>query len=256
MNESDFWIELYKQHPELFNVVKSEGKNVLKIITSKLKEKFSAIREGLKDKKIGNLVPLLNSTETKKYINIADISCDEKHKNLRKYMDSDDWTIFILGQKALIEKQAMNMDEVLKIKREAINLKGQRGVILINFVLQGYFDELIIPILEYQIKEIKIDSKIIVWFKGFINEFVNFFPRAIWVKSSTNKLEIKKELIKRCVSHHFRHVNVHTIKKLNIDKIEDVLKELATDKTFPDFDYKIVDDVKPIEAVTFEIVLT
>jgi len=252
---SDFWLDLYEKYPEIFKVVKYGGKTGLKIITSKFQEKFSQIKEYFKDKKLENLIPLLNSSETKKYLDLININYSTKNKLVKKYIGNDDWTLYMLGKKAKKEKLDLNMEEVIKIKQEAINLRGQRGRIIVNFELQSYFDELIIPLLQYQIKNLKSDSKVIKWFNEFINQIVEFFPMAFWVKNSTTSFEIQKQLIRRCVSYNFKNVNIHTIGKTNIGKIESVLKSLAEDENFPDFNYDIKEDIKGIDVVTFQITL-
>lgn len=252
---SDFWVDLYEKYPELFKVVNYGGKIGLSIINSKLKDKFSQVKDYFKDKKLENLIPFLNSSETKRYLELVDINTSQKYELIKKYMSIDDWTLYMLGKKAKKEKLALNMNEVIRIKREAINLRGQRGRIIVNFELQNYFDELIIPLLQHQIKNLKSDSEIIKWFNHFINNIVEFFPMAFWVKNSTTNFEIQKQLIKRCISYNFKNVNIHTIGKTNISKIKTVLKNLAVEEGFPTFDYKTNQEIKGINMVTIQLKL-
>jgi hypothetical protein len=253
MSSSDFWIELAKDYPELVEVTTKAGKSVLKIITRKLKEKYSEIKEWASSKKLETTLPLLRASETKSYLELESISLEKKYSLLKKYLTQEDWSSFMLGIKAKEAKAAINMKYVKDIKKQAQTIHGQRGVKIINFVLQSYFDELILPLLEHQVKNMKTDSEIFQWFGEFMDNAIRFFPRAFWVKNSTTDLEIRMALIKRCVSNNFKNVNIHTINSENISKVEKVLKEFASDESFPNFNYEISDDIKKIFAVTFKI---
>ena len=254
---SDLWLTIYKKFPELFQIIKEQKKTILKIIPALFKEKFDQVKTYLKDKRleaeIPSLIPSLNASEIKKYILLKNINDDKKHELVKKYLRPDYWPIFLLGQEAILEKENGNMDEVMKIKREARDRIGITGITLINFILQNYFNELIIPLLIYQTKQLKSDSEVFGWFNGFLDKIIKFFPRAFWVSNSTSKIEIRRKLIQRCVTYGFKDINVHTIGKNNIKKIKDVLMELSSDEEFPKFDYNLKYEIEELNALTINI---
>lgn len=255
MNDSDFFLELYKAFPTLFKLVKIHGRTILKIVSTEFIKNFDKIKEYLNGKKLENSIPLLNASETQKYLELIEINQSPEHELVKKYLSPDDWALYMLGQKAKREKKLLNQGEVLEIKKQAINLRGQRGVRFINFIIQDYFDELFIPLLKYQKKELKEDSQVMNWFMNFVNQMIQFFPMAIWVKNETSSYMITRELYKRCVSYNFKQVNIHTINKENIKKINRVLQTLSQDKDFPTFDFDMTYDVKGFDAVTFHLKL-
>lgn len=249
----DFWIELIKDNPEVGKVVTKNGKNILKILTGPLKNKYAKIKKSIKDKKIQNSIPWINSSEFETYLSLEELNNNPDDLIVKKYLSPEDKTLYILGRKAQKEKSNLNLKQVQKIKSDAINLRGQRGRIIINFILQNHFDELIIPLLKHQINKLDTDSEICAWFQKTLDSMVQFFPMAFWVSSFTNTLEIRKSLIKRCVSNDFKHVKIHTIGPHNIAKVNQVLNELSADENFPEFDFSEEKDIPEINAITIKI---
>ncbi len=250
----DFWDLIREKFPDIFELAKDKfGIAVLKIGSQKFIEKYDQIKKFLKKEKgYSSKSEALSSTEIEKYGQLYKINKSLHQKVIKKYMRPDDWSIYLLGQRALAEKKVFNMEEVRKIKSEAIQRKGTRGIRLINFALQGYYEEIIIPILKSLIQRFKTDSEIYKRFNLFLDKIILFFPRAFWVKNITDKDEIKKELIKRCVIYKFSEVNIHTIGKHNIDKIKLALEELSKEE-FPSFNYDDKEEYGTDIAVTFKI---
>jgi len=152
MTNPDFWLELAKDHPELVEVTTKTGKSVLRIISSKFKEKYSDVKEWAKKRKLESQLPLLHASETEAYLELQAINLETKYGLLRKYLSQEDWASFMLGIQAREAKLSINMSRVKSIKLEAQTVHGQRGIKIINFVLQSYFEELIIPLLDHQVK--------------------------------------------------------------------------------------------------------
>lgn len=247
------WLELFKKFPDLFTIDHIKGIPILKIVTLKLKEYYPKIKLFLKSQKIGNKEHVLRDSEVKKYIILKEINFDKNSKLIKKYTKTEDWSIYLLGKKALIEKMSYNMLEVMKIKNEAGQLAGQRGRKIINFILQGYFDEIFIPLLIHQIGELEDDSKIFSWFNKFIDEQINFFPRAIWVMNNTSEKDIVRELYRRCVVYQYKDVNIHTIGPTNTKKVEEAFIELGEREDFPKFNFEKIEDLKKSGLYTFRI---
>ncbi|MDD5133659.1 MAG: hypothetical protein PHD81_00750 [Candidatus Nanoarchaeia archaeon] len=250
-----YWTDLYKKFPEVFQIIKIGGVNILKILPSKFKEYFPKIKEYLKDKNIGSKEQVLHKTEILKYLTLKEINFDEKNKLIKKYMKGEYWSLYLLGRRALIEKNNYNHNEVMKIKNEGRQLAGNKGLRIINFVIQGYFEEIFIPLLKHQIGILKIDSEIYTWFNTFLDSQMDFFPRAIWVMNNDSDTEIKMDLYKRCVTNAFKNINIHTVGEDNCKKIEDTFIELGKDKSFPKFDFKKKEELPKSGLYTYAIVI-
>ena len=257
--ESNLFVLLFEKFPELFAIVLSHGKKILKI-TKKFKEKYEEIKKIVaeyKTKSDRSNIPIINSTEISKYLFLIEKHEDKKYETLRKYMRSEDWAMFLLGQKVINENKNLNAEGATEIKRKAKMIRGRRGIVIINFVVQGYFDEIFLPLLNYQIKNLKSDSEVLNWFNEFLDNNIHFFKVAFWVSASMIHLQIRHELIKRCVSYGVNNVNIHTIGASNVEKIKSILEMLATDPDFPKFDFKIEEDpiVKFMDGRTFKITI-
>ena len=86
-NGIDFFLELYKAHPELFKEITKRGIKGLKIIPSKFKEFFNKIKEFANQRgELKNVLPILDEEETENYLGLIKQSQNEKFKDLQKYL--------------------------------------------------------------------------------------------------------------------------------------------------------------------------
>ncbi len=250
----DFWLKLYEEHPELFELVEKSGKKGLKILPDKFKKLFKKIKKIINKEGMNNLLPLLDEEESKKYLNLKNLSYNERFADLKRYLSPLDWRLFIMGQEAKACNFAGDLNGAKKIKKDGLNRWGYRAVIIINWVIQGYFDELIIPILKDIINKYEDnENKIYEIFNKILGELIDFFPRAIWVSNDTSKVVITKELYLRAATYGYRFINIHTINKYNVEKVETVLKELSKDPSFPNFEWRKEMEFGRERMVTFNI---
>ncbi|RLJ02147.1 MAG: hypothetical protein DRP10_02200 [Candidatus Aenigmatarchaeota archaeon] len=223
---------------------------IIKIISEKLRKKFNEIKKKLEKKKLSK--PLLVSEFAEEYYKLKNISRAEKYNLIKKYIDSKYWSIILLGMRAREAYLAGDIDGSGKIKKDASMRYGRDAVILINLIIQGYFDEIVDTTI-LQKEKGKTNSDIVVWLNDKIEKYIKFFPFAFWVSILDSSIKIKEELIRRCITNGLTNVNIHTIGKENIEKIEEVIIELSKDKHFPKFNYSKDYESEEYNAVTFKI---
>lgn len=113
-------------------------------------------------------------------------------------------------------------------KASLIERYGDRGRKICDIVSAGYFESEIMPLYE-RLQDVDNGMQL---FKSQFDRIVVHEAFAIFVRSSMSPYQLKK-IIKQKMGYHRRigvhYLNIHAIGKVNISKVQKVVKELVSD---------------------------
>lgn len=119
---------------------------------------------------------------------------------------------------------------VNSFKMDIIKRFGVRGRNISNLCTSGYFEGLVLPLLQYFESIKDMDS-----FNKLYDRIIQESAFAIFVSNSMPDHQLKDEILSRIEKNKkygLNHLNVHGIGKMNIRKIKDILSELADSELF------------------------
>lgn len=100
----------------------------------------------------------------------------------------------------------------------------KKGRKVANLIKAGYFDELIVPVVEICKTNYPKDYR--EKFRDFYSDLLAFFPTAIFVNNETNEDNIEREISKRLRLKTIPMIRIHSIGKDNIKKVEKVVNRM------------------------------
>jgi len=127
--------------------------------------------------------------------------------------------------------------------------KGRKVANLIN---AGYFDELILPMIELCKTKHKENYK--EKFREFYQNILTFLPMAIFVNNETSEDYLEKEINRRLKLKGIPFIKIHSMGKENIEKVEKVLESFKESGNFDINDQRFITSTG-IEAQDLELIL-
>jgi hypothetical protein len=100
----------------------------------------------------------------------------------------------------------------------------KKGKKVLNLIRAGYFDELIIPMIElFKVRYVKDYRE---KFKEFYSNLLRFFPTAIFVNNKTTEEILEKEIMKRLKLRTIPVIKIHSMGEENIQKAVNVVNKI------------------------------
>jgi len=130
-------------------------------------------------------------------------------------------------QMAFNEKDDKLAQELYRQLEKHYPRKGRK---VANLIKAGYFDELIIPMID--VFKSKYQEEYRKKFKEFYQGLLKFFPTAIFVNTHISEERLKREIKKRLRFRGIPFIKIHSIGMENIKKVERVLEDFKNDKKF------------------------
>lgn len=145
--------------------------------------------------------------------------------SLKEHISADDY--LAIRASLFMNSQYKQGKTVFPLKNGIRNRFGERGCHISNLLTSGYFENLILPLLEYFKNGSKIEE-----FKPIYEKIIKESAFAVFVNRSMNEEEVKSAVINQLEKNRkygFNYLNIHGIGKKNIKKIKDTVDNLLKD---------------------------
>lgn len=156
------------------------------------------------------------------------ISQKESLRLLKSVLTDEDVECVMMARRVHISwsKKDSNLTESLIQQLEKNHPRNGKKVL--NLINAGYFDLLIIPMIETYKVEYG-ESKYMEEFRKFYKDLLTFFPTAIFVGNNTSKEVIIKELKRRLSLRGLPFIRIHAMGEVNIEKVESAIWTMKED---------------------------
>jgi len=159
------------------------------------------------------------------YLQYEDLSIKHREgiKKLKLVLSEEDIECILMARRVLLAFEKDNEDLAKNLQSQLEKNYPKKGLRVFNLIGGGYFDELIMPLVDVFPKEDFVE-----FYKGIIN----FFPLAIFVGNTTTEEILEKELIYRLKLSNIPFVRLHAYSRSNIDKVEKVVEKLGIEHRY------------------------
>jgi len=211
------------------NFIQIDDKKITDL--KKVKEIHKEIEDGLKEYADEETYPanIIHKDLFAEFRGLEALTIKEKEslKKLKEIFGEESIRPILLARSihlAIEEKKPRIMIEKLLTQLDK-DFPGD-GKKILNLISAGYFDELIIPMIE--ICKRQHPENYNYKFKEFYYSLLQFFPTAIFVNNDTSIRKIISEINKRFRLRKIPYIRIHTIGKNNIKKVDEALDKLKT----------------------------
>ena len=204
------------------NTISDEGivKKVLKAITDANKQESLPFQ-------------LVHNELVDDFIELEDISIREKNnlKLLKEVLPFDEVECVLMARRILLAYDKNNPTKAEELITQLEKNYPRKGKKVFNLISAGYFDEMILPFIEVYKAKYGIE-KFIEEFRKFYSDLLKFFPIGVFVGNNTTEDKLREAILQRLALKGIPFIKIHSMGDSNIQKVENVVKELEIEKQY------------------------
>lgn len=169
---------------------------------------------------------------------------------LKGILPLDDMECILMARRVQMAYDKKDEKLALELLKQLDKNYPRKGRKIANLIKAGYFDELIIPMIDIykNLNPEKYKEK----FRDFFHNILIFFPTAVFVNNETTEEILEYEICKRLKLKTIPLIRIHSIGADNIKKVENVLEKIKDKIRFDLEDKRFITNMG-IEAQNLEI---